>query len=137
MQKSKIDKLWIILTVAFIITCAYFLWRGDYGVRTNDADLRDTVQQSQRDVQQAQSGISSARRENQSARESLTDLEQGIGSASDRVAGLQDQAAADRKLIAEIRDGNAKCRGLSDELERTLADVERQNQKAGAQNSHS
>ena len=130
MQKSKIDKLWLILA-AFIITCAYFLWRGDYGVRTNDADLRDTVQQSQRDVQEAQSGISSARRENQSARESLTDIDEGIGSASDRVAGLQDQAAADRKLITEIRDGNAKCRDLSDELERTLADVERQNQKTG------
>lgn len=137
MGKSKIDKLWPILAAAFIISVAYFLWRGDYGIGTNDADIRDTIQQSQRDVREAQSGIKSARRANQDARESLADIDRGIDSASDRVTGLQDQTAADRKLIGEIRDGNEKCRDLALELDRTLADIEQQNQKAGAPSSHS
>lgn len=113
-----------------LLVSGYFLWRGDYGA--GSSDVRGSIQDIERDVSEAQSGIDTARRENQNAREELGRINEGIDRAAERAHRLQEQAAADRELTLEIRAGNERCRDLARELERTLGDIESQNQKARA-----
>lgn len=113
-----------------LLVAGYFLWRGDYGAGSSDG--RGSIQGIERDVSEAQSGIDTARRENQNAREELGRINEGIDRAAERAHRLQEQTAADRELTLEIRDGNERCRDLARELERTLGDIESQNQKARA-----
>lgn len=113
-----------------LLVAGYFLWRGDYGA--GSSDVGGTIQDIERDVSEAQSGIDTARRENQNAREELGRISGGIDRAAERAHRLQEQTAADRELLGEIRAGNERCQDLALELERTLGDIESQNQKARA-----
>lgn len=114
-----------------LLAAGYFLLRGDYGA--GSSDVCGSIQDIEGDVSEAQSGIDTARRENQNAREELGRIHEGIDSAAERAHRLQEQTAADRELLSEIRDGNERCKDFALELERTLGDLERQNQKARAQ----
>lgn len=113
-----------------LLVAGYFLWRGDYGA--GSSDVRGSIQDIERDVDETQRGIESARAENQNAREELGRINEGIDRAAERAHRLQEQAAADRELTLEIRAGNERCRDLACELERTLGEIESQNQKARA-----
>ena len=113
-----------------LLVAGYFLWRGDYGA--GSSDVGGTIQDIERDVGEAQSGIDTARRENQNAREELGRIHEGIDRAAERAYQLQEQTAADRELIGEIRAGNERCQDFALELERTLGEIENQNQKARA-----
>lgn len=114
----------------FLLAAGYFLLRGDYGA--GSSDVGGSIHDIERDVSEAQSGVDTARRENQNAREELGRIHEGIDSAAERAHRLQEQTAADRELLSEIRDGNEHCQDLALELERTLGDIESQNQKARA-----
>lgn len=119
------------IAAVLLMVAGYFLWRGDYGA--GSSDVGGSIQDIERDVSEAQSGIDTARRENQNAREELGRINEGIDRASERAYRLQEQTAADRALLGEIRDGNKRCQDFALELERTLGDIERKNQKARAQ----
>ncbi len=106
--------------VLLLLAC-YFLWRGDYGA--GSGDVGGSIQDIERDVGEAQSGIDTARRENQNAREELGRIGGGIDRAAERAHRLQEQTAADRELLGEIRAGNERCQDLALELEQTLGDV--------------
>lgn len=114
-----------------LLAAGYFLLRGDYGA--GSSDVGGSIQDIEGDVSEAQSGIDTARRENQNARDELGRIHEGIDSAAERAHRLQEQTAADRELLSGIRDGNERCKDFALELERTLGDIERQNQKARAQ----
>lgn len=113
-----------------LLLASYFLWRGDYGA--GNSDVGGSIQDIERDVSETQSGIDTARRENQNAREELGRIHEGINSAAERAHRLQEQTAADREILSEIRDGNERCKDFALELERTLGDIESKNQKARA-----
>ena len=119
------------IAAVLLMVAGYFLWRGDYGA--GSSDVGGSIQDIERDVSEAQSGVDTARRENQNAREELGRINEGIDRASERAYRLQEQTAADRELLGEIRDRNECCQDFARELERTLGDIERQNQKARAQ----
>lgn len=114
-----------------LLVAGYFLLRGDYGA--GSSDVGGSIQDIERDVREAQIGVDTARRENQNAREELGRIHEGIDSAADRAHRLQEQTAADRELLSEIRDGNERCKDFALELDRTLGDIDSKNQKARAQ----
>lgn len=114
-----------------LLVAGYFLLRGDYGA--GSSDVSGTIQNIERDVGEAQSGIDTARRENQNAREELGRIHEGIDHATERAHRLQEQTAADRELLSEIRDGNERCKDFALELDRTIGDIDSKNQKARAQ----
>lgn len=119
------------IAAVLLMVAGYFLWRGDYG--SGSSDVGGSIQDIEGDVSEAQSGIDTARRENQNARDELGRIHEGIDRAAERAHRLQEQTAADRELLSEIRDGNERCQAFALELDRTLGDIERQNQKARAQ----
>lgn len=119
------------IAAVLLMVAGYFLWRGDYGA--GSSDVGGSIQDTERDVSEAQSGIDTARRENQNAREELGRIHEGIDSAAERAHRLQEQTAADRELLSEIRDGNERCKDFALELDRTLGDIDSKNQKARAQ----
>lgn len=114
-----------------LLAAGYFLLRGDY--RAGNSDVGGSIQDIERDVREAQIGVDIARRENQNARDELGRIHEGIDRAAERAHRLQEQTAADRELLGEIRDGNERCQDFARELDRTLGDIESQNQKARAQ----
>lgn len=113
-----------------LLAAGYFLLRGDYGA--GSSDVGGSIQDIARDVSEAQSGTDIARRENQNAREELGRIHEGIDSAAERAHRLQEQTAADRAILGEIRDGNERCKDFALELERALGEIEGQNRKARA-----
>lgn len=114
-----------------LLAAGYFLLRGDYGAGISD--VGGSIQDIERDVREAQIGVDTARRENQNAREELGRIHEGIDSAAERAHRLQEQTAADRDILSEIRDGNERCKDFALELERTLEDIDSKNQKDRAQ----
>lgn len=114
-----------------LLVAGYFLLRGDYGA--GSSDVGGSIQDIERDVREAQIGVDTARRENQNAREELGRIHEGIDSAADRAHRLQEQTAADRELLSEIRDGNERCQDFALELDRTIREIEIRNKKARAQ----
>lgn len=113
-----------------LLAAGYFILRGDYGA--GSSDVGGSIQDIEGDVSEAQSGIDTARRENQNARDELGRINEGIARASERAYRLQEQTAADRELLREIRDGNERCQDFALELNQTLGNIERQNQTARA-----
>lgn len=113
-----------------LLAAGYFLLRGDYGA--GSSDVGGSIHDIERDVSEAQSGIDTARRENQNAREELGRIHEGIDSAAERAHRLQEQTAADRELLSEIRDGNERCQDFALELDRTIREIEIRNKKARA-----
>lgn len=114
-----------------LLAAGYFLLRGDYGA--GSSDVGGSIHDIERDASEAQSGIDTARRENQNAREELGRINEGIDSAAERAHRLQEQTAADRELLSEIRDGNERCQDFALELDRTIREIEIRNKKARAQ----
>lgn len=114
-----------------LLVAGYFLLRGDYGA--GSSDVGGSIQDIERDVREAQIGVDTARRENQNAREELGRINEGIDSAAERAHRLQEQTAADRELLSEIRDGNERCQDFALELDRTIREIEIRNKKARAQ----
>lgn len=119
------------IAAVLLMVAGYFLWRGDYGA--GSSDVGGSIQDIERDVREAQIGVDTARSENQNAREELGRIHEGIDSAAERAHRLQEQTAADRELLSEIRDGNERCKDFALELDRTLGDIDSKNQKARAQ----
>ena len=122
----------ILACTAFVVVLGWGWWTFICG-RAGDCDIRDAVQDIERDSAEIESRIDSARDENQNAREQLDDLDREISRAQERASRLQDQACEREELIGEIRRGNEKCQGLLGDFERTLADVEQQNRQSGTQ----
>ena len=114
-----------------LLVAGYFLLRGDYGA--GSSDVGGSIHDIERDASEAQSGIDTARRENQNAREELGRIHEGIDKAAERAHRLQEQTAADRELLSEIRDGNERCQDFALELDRTIREIEIRNKKARAQ----
>lgn len=114
-----------------LLAAGYFLLRGDYGA--GSSDVGGSIHDIERDASEAQSGIDTARRENKNAREELGRINEGIDSAAERAHRLQEQTAADRELLSEIRDGNERCQDFALELDRTIREIEIRNKKARAQ----
>lgn len=130
MEEDKMRLASCCVAGVLLLLACYFLWRGDYGA--GSGDVGGSIQDIERDVGEAQSGIDTARRENQDARKELGRIHEGIARAAERAHRLQEQTAADRELLGEIRACNERCQDLALELDRTLGDIESQNQKARA-----
>lgn len=131
MQKKNI--LCCILAGLGAVSILGWSYFGYYQERANDNDVRDAVQDIEGDRAAVECGIDSARGENQQAREQLDGVNGRIDSARERTDRMQDQAGEREELIEELRRGNEKCQSLTRELERTLTDIEQQNQQLGAQ----